>query len=142
MRFHSADLTVSSSKSMEIVDVTEQVDRVLAESRIRNGVLNLWVPHTTAAIMVNEHEPNLWEDILTILGQLVPPSVNYLHDAKYARSTKEQNARAHILNCLVKPSISLPIEEGRVLLGTWQSILFLEMDGPRTRSIHAKIMGE
>lgn len=70
MKFHSAELTVSSSKSMEIVDVTEQVDSVLAESRIRNGVLNLWVPHTTAAIMVNEHEPNLWEDILTILGQL------------------------------------------------------------------------
>lgn len=142
MRYHSADISVFSGNQIEITDVTEQAVKVLAESGIKNGLLNLWVPHTTAGIMINERDPELWKDILTILDRIAPADLDYKHNARYARNTREQNARAHVLNCLVKPSVSVPVEDGRALLGTWQSVLFLEMDGPRTRSIHVQIIGE
>lgn len=92
--------------------------------------------------MINERDPELWKDILMILDRIAPSDIDYRHNARYAPNTREQNARAHVLNCLVKPGISVPVEEGQSLLGTWQSVLFVEMDGPRTRSIHVRIIGE
>jgi secondary thiamine-phosphate synthase enzyme len=142
MRFHNVEVTVNTRKKMEVQDVTEKMNEVLAESGIKNGSVNLWVPHATAAIAVNEHDTELWEDILAAFERLVPIKADYRHNAKYGWNPREQNSHAHILNCLIKPDVTIPLEAGRMLLGTWQSILFIEMDGPRARSIHVHIMGE
>jgi len=142
MNFYSQDLKISTRKRIEILDITEEVYRVVRKSRIKNGLVNLWVPHSTAAIAVNEHDTDLWEDVVNVLQKIAPLKGDYQHNAKYGWSIREQNAHAHILNCLIKPGVSIPLENGRMLLGTWQSILFIEMDGSRSRRVHVQIMGE
>jgi len=142
MNFYSQDLRISTRKRIEILDITEEVYRVVRKSGIKNGLVNLWVPHSTAAIAVNEHDTDLWEDIVNVLQKIAPLKGDYRHNAKYRWSIREQNAHAHILNCLIKPGVSIPLENGRMLLGTWQSILFIEMDGSRSRRVHVQIMGE
>ncbi len=142
MKFFSSEFSVKSKKKMEVLDVTSKVSEVVNRSGIKNGLANIWVPHTTAAITVNEHDLDLWEDILATMERLVPIKGSYHHNAKYGWIPSEQNAHAHILNCLIKPNVTLPIENGRILLGTWQSILFIEMDGPQTRRVQVHIMGE
>jgi secondary thiamine-phosphate synthase enzyme len=142
LRFHSSAFSVQSKKRMEIINVTNKVSGVVEHSGIKNGFVNLWVPHTTAAIAINEHDPDLWEDILAAMEKIVPLRGDYRHNAKYGWMPSEQNAHAHILNCLIKPSVTIPIEDCRILLGTWQSILFIEMDGPQTRTVQVHIIGE
>ena len=142
MKFHSSEFSIQSRKKMEILDITNKVNEVVSHSEIKNGLISIWVPHTTAAITVNEHDPDLWEDILATMKRLVPIKGDYRHNAKYGWIPSEQNAHAHILNCLIKPSVTLPLENGRILLGTWQSILFIEMDGPQTRRVQVYVLGE
>jgi len=135
-------LSLTTQKRMMILDVTGDVRSIVEESNVKNGLVNLWVPHATAAIAVNEHDTDLWEDILKTFERLVPIKDDYRHNAKYSWTAGEQNAHAHILNCLIKPNVTIPVENGRMQLGTWQSILFIEMDGPRTRRVHVQVMGE
>ena len=142
MKFHSSEFSVQSRRKIEILDITNRVNEVVGHSEIKNGLISIWVPHTTAAIAVNEHDPDLWEDILATMERLVPIKGDYRHNAKYGWIPSEQNAHAHILNCLIKPSVTLPLENGRILLGTWQSILFIEMDGPQTRRVQVYVLGE
>lgn len=142
MKFYSSDFSVQSRRKMEIIDVTSRVDEAVKKSGIKNGLVNVWVPHTTASVAVNEHDTDLWEDILTTMGNIVPIKGLYHHNAKYGWIPQEQNAHAHILNCLIKPSVTLPLEKERMLLGAWQSILFIEMDGPQTRIVHVHVLGE
>ncbi len=142
MKIYRKEFTISTHKRMEIQDITNTVANVVEESRIVNGLVHLWVPHATAAIAVNEHDTDLWDDILTALENLAPINDNYRHNAKYSWMASEQNAHAHILNCLVKPSVMVPLENGKMQLGTWQSVLVIEMDGPRTRQIQVQVIGE
>lgn len=142
MKIYRKEFTISTHKRMEIQDITNTVANVVEESRIVNGLVHLWVPHATAAIAVNEHDTDLWDDILTALENLTPINDNYRHNAKYSWMASEQNAHAHILNCLVKPSVMVPLENGKMQLGTWQSVLVIEMDGPRTRQIQVQVIGE
>ncbi len=142
MKIYRREFTISTHKRMEIQDITNTVANVVEESRIVNGLVHLWVPHATAAIAVNEHDTDLWDDILTALENLAPINDNYRHNAKYSWMASEQNAHAHILNCLVKPSVTIPLENGKMQLGTWQSVLVIEMDGPRTRQVQVQVIGE
>ena len=142
MKIYRREFTISTHKRMEIQDITNTVANVVEESRIVNGLVHLWVPHATAAIAVNEHDTDLWDDILTALENLAPINDNYRHNAKYSWTASEQNAHAHILNCLVKPSVTVPLENGKMQLGTWQSVLVIEMDGPRTRQVQVQVIGE
>ncbi|MCD6470287.1 YjbQ family protein [Candidatus Bathyarchaeota archaeon] len=142
MKFHSSSFSIQSRRKMEVIDVTSRVSEIVERSGVKNGLANVWIPHTTAAIAVNEHDMDLWDDILTVMEKLVPIKGNYRHNAKYGWIPREQNAHAHILNCLIKPAVTLPIENGRMLIGTWQSILFIEMDGPRTRTVYVHVLGE
>jgi len=142
MRIHVEDISLKTEKKMEILDVTHDVEKIVGESGIKNGLVNLWIPHATAALAVNEHDLDLWDDILSTMRKLVPVEADYRHNTKYAWTPREQNAHAHIINCIVKPNAVIPLHDGRMQLGTWQSILFIELDGPRSRSIHVQIMGE
>ena len=142
MKIHTGNISLKTGKKFEIVDITEDVHKVIEGSGVERGLVNLWIPHTTAALAVNEHDPDLWEDILSAMTRLVPVKADYRHNAKYGWSPGEQNAHAHILNCLIKPGVNVPLENGKMKLGTWQSILFIELDGPRSRSLHIQVMGE
>jgi len=142
LKVHAGRIPLRTKSRLEITDITKHVNRIVNESRIGNGLVNIWTTHTTAAVAVNEHDTDLWEDILSTLTRLVPIRADYRHNAKYRWAPGEQNAHAHILSCLIKPNVTIPVQNGKMVLGTWQSILFIELDGPRDRSIQVHVMGE
>ena len=126
-------ISVSTESREELVDVTARVADVLGGSGVKGGVVTLFVPHTTAAITINENaDPSVSKDILRGLSELVP------HSASYYRHL-EGNSDAHIKATLVGPSLQVLVEGGELVLGTWQGIYFCEFDGPRSRKLWVKI---
>jgi secondary thiamine-phosphate synthase enzyme len=126
-------LTVRTSSRTQFVDITSEIVKFIEESKVRNGICVVFVPHTTVGITINENaDPSVRQDIMNTLNKLVPPSAGYTH--------LEGNADSHIKASLVGSSVTLIIENGRPLLGTWQGIYFCEFDGPRTRSVYVKIV--
>lgn len=127
--------TIKSKSRNEFIDITSRIQEVVSASGIRGGTCLLHVPHTTAGITVNEGaDPSVQTDILAYLTERVPHRGSYRH--------LEGNADAHIKSTLVGVSQVLPVEDGRVVLGTWQAIFFCEFDGPRTRKVHIQLTGE
>ena len=121
-------ISVSTRSGTELVDITGQVQRVVAESGVQDGVCQVYVPHTTAGVTINENaDPSVREDILMELNKVIPLEDNYRH--------REGNAAAHIKASIVGSSETLLVERGRLALGTWQGIFFCEFDGPRTRRV-------
>jgi secondary thiamine-phosphate synthase enzyme len=126
-------INVKSKSRIEFIDITEIVQDVVKESGIAKGVCFLFVPDTTAGITINEGaDPSVQRDILNSLNRLIPHELNYFH--------REGNADAHIKSTLVGTSVHVIVEEGKLLLGTWQSIFFCEFDGPRHRRVAVKFV--
>lgn len=126
-------IEVSTSSRVEIVDITSEVEKTVKESKVKEGVCILFVPHTTAAVTINEnYDPSVVKDILKELNKIVPFEDNYSHT--------EGNSAAHIKSAIVGTSRELIISGGKILLGTWQGIFFCEFDGPRRRKIIIKII--
>ncbi|KAA0008257.1 MAG: YjbQ family protein [Thermoplasmata archaeon] len=126
-------MKVTSKERTQLIDITYEVQKIVDESRTENGLLILYVPHTTAAVTINEGaDPNVQKDIEKTLGRLIPKDNNYSHI--------EGNSDAHIKASLLGASVNILIKEGRLLLGTWQSIFFYEGDGPRTRKVYVEII--
>ena len=118
---------------MEFQEITRKVRDAVGASGVQSGICYLFVPHTTAGVTVNEHaDPSVAEDIMAQLEAMVPQSGHYRH--------MEGNAPAHIKASLMGSSEALLIEEGKIVLGTWQGIFFCEFDGPRNRQLFIKIM--
>lgn len=134
-------INIRTHQTYEILDVTDKVEAILAKSKIKEGILVCYVPHTTAAITINEGDETVFEDLLGLLKKWVPRKGNYKHNAKYAGIPQEENAHAHIISSIIQPSITIPVTNSELELGTWQRILFIELDGPRNRRIIIKIMG-
>jgi len=126
-------LTVKTKQQTELIDITAKIRTALQSRDIRDGFCFLYVPHTTAAVTINESaDPSVRSDILTVLNQIIPWDAGYRH--------LEGNSAAHIKSTLVGASEMIAIENGQLLLGTWQGIFFCEFDGPRTRKIHVRLM--
>ena len=126
-------INVKSRARTEFIDITGQIQEVLKEVGISSGVCTIFVPHTTAAVTVNEGvDPTVQRDIQTFLNKMVPFEGDYHH--------REGNSAAHIKTTLVGVSQTVLIDEGRLVLGTWQSVFFCEFDGPRHRRVALKIM--
>lgn len=128
------ELDVSTSERIEVLDVTERVEAAV-EDGIDSAIATVFVPHTTAGVVVNEAEPRLLADVEEALAELVPSSGDYRHDEI------DDNAAAHLRAVLLGESASVPVEDGRLALGTWQSILFVECDGPRSRRLRVTVTG-
>jgi secondary thiamine-phosphate synthase enzyme len=127
-------IDVKTKSSFKIVNITNQVKQVVQKSKISEGSLIVFTPHTTCAITINEDEPGLVSDILKKISDLVPMGQGYSHDRI------DSNAHAHILASIIGPSIAIPISKGKAALGTWQSVLFIELDGPRNRKVTVQIL--
>lgn len=126
-------ITVQTRSKQEFVNVTPRIEKEVRERGISEGVCMIFVPHTTSGITINESaDPNVKEDIQDQLSKLVPQSRNYKH--------AEGNSPAHIKSSLIGHSIEILIEEGKLLLGTWQGIFFCEFDGPRKRELWLTLM--
>ncbi|MBI4634624.1 MAG: YjbQ family protein [Deltaproteobacteria bacterium] len=125
--------TINTRSQFEMVDITDGVRSALRKSNILNGVCHVFVPHTTAAVTINENaDPDVPRDILTVLDKLIPLSNNYRHS--------EGNSAAHVKASLIGASETILVEEGELALGTWQSIFFCEFDGPRTRRVMVSVI--
>ena len=126
-------LTVKSKSRTELIDITSDVQNTVRSSNVANGLCMLYVPHTTAAITINESaDPSVKADILMILNEIVPWKAKYRH--------LEGNSPAHVKSTLVGASELVAIDNGRLVLGTWQGIFFCEFDGPRTRKLHINLI--
>lgn len=127
------NINVSSSLRCELIDITARIEKLVEATNISDGVCHLFVPHTTAAVTINEGaDPSVKRDIITYLDKLVPHAGDYQH--------MEGNSDAHIKATLTGSSESILIEKGSLLLGTWQSVYFCEFDGPRSRQLMVKIV--
>ena len=128
-------IQVKTSRQVEFLDITGRVEAAVKKSGISSGVCIVFVPHTTAGVTINENaDPNVIRDIIKELDTIVPLDDNYTHG--------EGNSAAHIKSSLMGCSQQVMVEEGRLVLGTWQSVFFCEFDGPRSRSVWVKVMGE
>ena len=129
-------LTIQTNQRDELVLITDQVQAHIKQRNIQNGLCTLYVPHTTAAITINENaDPDVARDILLAVDKLIP-----FHDPDYKH--REGNSASHVKACFFGTSETLIIENGRLVLGTWQGIYFCEFDGPRTRKLHIKIQSD
>ena len=136
MKTWHTEITFTTNRSREILDVTDEVMRAVRESGIREGILVVQLPHATASLILNEAESGLMQDIMRRVDELVPVRGNYSHDEI------DDNAHAHIKSAILGSSVVLPVIGGRVARGTWQNFLVLEEDGPRTRRLVVFLMGE
>ncbi len=128
-------IQVKTDSRCQFVDITSRIEDAIAKSKVQEGVVLVYVPHTTGGVTINEAaDPSVVEDIQAKLSELVPHHGRYRH--------AEGNADAHIKTTLVGSSVHLIISRGSLLLGTWQGIFFCEFDGPRTRKVHVKIVSE
>ncbi len=127
-------LKIETSKRIELVDITSEIQEEVRKNEIPEGICLISTRHTTAGIIVNENESGLKEDILNLLDKLVPTSAGYRHDRI------DNNADSHLRAVLLGASEALPILEGKLELGTWQRIFFAEMDGPRNRTIDITLL--
>ncbi|UCB52148.1 MAG: YjbQ family protein [Candidatus Zixiibacteriota bacterium] len=127
------ELKVRTSSRVDLVDITHLVQKVVSEAKIKSGLCTLYVPHTTAAVTINENaDPSVRSDIIKELNKIIPFDDNYSH--------LEGNAAAHIKSTLTGCSETLLVEGGSLVLGTWQGIYFCEFDGPRSRKVMVKLV--
>jgi secondary thiamine-phosphate synthase enzyme len=128
-------IKISTTKRTELIDITSRVEKIVKESKIKDGVCVVFCPHTTAGLTINENaDPSVKKDILNHLEELVPQGKNYSHS--------EGNSDSHIKSSLLGSSLNIIIENNSLVLGTWQGIYFCEFDGPRQRQIYVKIIEE
>ena len=127
------DLKIHTQKTQEMVDITAQVAEVVRQAGVRTGLCMVYVPHATAAVVINENaDPNVCQDILDALGRMVPEGA-WRHDRV------DNNAAAHIKATILGPSETVPVRDGSLQLGTWQSLMLVEFDGPRERTLIVEV---
>jgi secondary thiamine-phosphate synthase enzyme len=125
-------LDVKTNRKVEFIDVTGNVQQVVSREGVEEGVCYLFVPHTTAGITINENaDPSVVRDIAMALSKLVDP-MSYEH--------VEGNSPAHVKSSMVGCSLTIPVENGKLALGTWQGIYFCEFDGPRSRKLYVNVL--
>ena len=128
-------LSVKTRERTELVDITSDINRLIRKSGVDQGLCMLYVPHTTAAVTINESaDPSVKSDILMVLNEIIPWEANYCH--------MEGNSAAHIKTTLVGSSELIAIENNQLALGTWQGVFFCEFDGPRSRKLHVRLIEE
>lgn len=127
------EITIQTNTQTQILDITAQVQKVVSESGVAEGLCCVFVPHTTAGVTINENaDPSVKQDILMELNKIIPFDDNYSHS--------EGNSAAHIKASIIGSSVNIPLKSNNLLLGTWQGICFCEFDGPRTRKYYVKIV--
>jgi secondary thiamine-phosphate synthase enzyme len=127
-------MRIDTNRAVELIDITDDVLAEVYKSSIQNGICLISTTHTTTAIIINENEPGLLSDMFNLLNKLVPPGAGYNHDRI------DNNADSHLRAMLLGSSETVPIVDGKLVLGTWQRIFFVELDGPRQRKVHITLV--
>jgi secondary thiamine-phosphate synthase enzyme len=143
---HSFSIKLETQKAPEFVDITDRVKELVAKSGVQNGFAIVFSRHTTAAVKINENEPLLLQDMEQFLERISPRNGSYRHNDFTVRTvnmTEEEcpNGHAHCQNLLLSTSENIPILDGKLHLGRWQSIFLIELDHPRTREVVVQVLG-
>ncbi len=139
MKIHTAKLVEKTEGYCDIIDITPKVDELVQKEKIKNGLATVFVSGSTAALTTIEFEPGLVKDLKELLEKLIPSGKRYHHDDRWG----DDNGFSHLRSSLFGPSLQIPIEGGRLLLGTWQQIVLVDFDNrPRSREIVVQLMGE
>ena len=142
MRIQAKTITIETAQKVQIFDITQEVRGFLAASEVWNGMGVLSTLHTTTAVFFTETQDALWEDVETFLQKLAIENADYKHNDPRFSDCERKNAAAHLRAILLGGSLALQVEEGRLVLGQFQRIIFAELDGPRPRSLRMQFMGE
>jgi secondary thiamine-phosphate synthase enzyme len=141
MKILREKLQLTTTEPLQVIDITAEIRDWARGTGIREGLLTLISPHTTARVNLNEREAQLHRDMVTFLKRLVPRDGDYLHNL--APVDDRDNAHAHLLGLFMNASETIPVANGELLMGGWQSIFFIELDGPRERrEVQLQILGE
>lgn len=139
MGAYSDEINIKTNGEADIVDITSNVQKVVAISKIKNGIVCVFVPGSTGTITTIEYEPGLMKDLPRALEKIAPRNIHYDHHETW----HDDNGRSHVKASLMGPSATFPIKNGKLIHGTWQQIVFVELDTrPRDRSIIVQIVGE
>jgi secondary thiamine-phosphate synthase enzyme len=139
MRISILKITEKTAGFCDIIDLTTKISEYIEQAKIRQGLVSVFVSGSTAGITTIEHEPGLVQDLKELVEKLIPSNRRYHHDDRWG----DDNGFSHLRAALFGPSVSIPIEDGRPLLGTWQQVILLDFDNrPRTREIIVQLIGE
>lgn len=136
MTVYLEEIPVSTQNESELIDVTKKIEESVRKSQIKNGLCSVYAFHTTTAIVVNEHEGGLLKDFLKKMGDVFP------RDAEYFHTLVDKNAVSHLGAMFLGVSETFPVREGKLVLGRWQSIFLVELDGPQKRMVGVQLVGE
>lgn len=136
MKIFLNEIKISTRSRTDLLDITNYVEDYVHKSTVGSGLCLVFTSHSTAAIIVNEHESGLMHDFLNKVEEIFPRGVGWLHDRV------DDNAHAHLASMFIGSSRVFPVKDGRLIRGTWQNIFLLELDGPRNRSVLVEVLGE
>ena len=132
-------INVKSKEELDIINITDQVSRAISESSIKNGVVNVFVPGSTASVSTIEFEPNLVKDFKDAMERLVPSGIKYRHTETWG----DDNGKSHVRATMMGPGTTIPFKDKKLLLGQWQQLALIDFDVPaRTREVILQIIGE
>ncbi len=137
----SRTIVFETTERLELRSITSEIAAFLGETPVRDGIVQISSLHTTAGLLVNETQGALLSDISSLVEQLVPRGVYYKHNDPLLSDCDRKNADAHLRAVVVGLSLSVPVVDGKLKLGTWQNIVLAEFDGPNSRQIHVQVMG-
>lgn len=141
MKILSRQIRLATTEPIQLIDITAEVEALFQAARLADGLLTLMSPHTTAHINLNEREPELQRDMLAFLTRLVPRDGGYGHDLEPVDG--RHNAHSHLMGLLMNATETIPFVGGKLQLGGWQSVFFVELDGPRpARLVNVQMLGQ
>lgn len=136
MKVFFQEISIATKKKIDIVDLTLKIEEIVSNSNIKNGMCIIHSLHSTASIIVNEHESGLLSDIARKIEEEFPAGAGYQHDRI------DDNANAHLATVFLGSSKTFPVKDSRIVRGTWQNVFLAEVDGPRSRRVIVEVMGE
>jgi secondary thiamine-phosphate synthase enzyme len=145
MQIKNEIIEIQTEQGICICNITPQIVKILEATAFKTGQVLVFSRHTTTALVINENEERLLEDIKRHLGKLAPELENYLHNDLHLRDVppdEPMNAHSHLMAMMLSTSEVIPVVDGQLALGTWQSVLFFDLDGPRKRTVSVQITGE
>ena len=126
---------IETSRRREVINITDEIEKIVEESNIKNGLVLIFLPHVTAGLFANEDEKYIKEDYLELFERLVPEKENYKHNII------DNNADSHLLSSIFKQFYVFPVKDGKIVRGTWQELFLAEFDGPRHRKVVTVVVG-
>jgi len=141
MKHYTETITLSTDEHLKFIDITDKVKGALAKSGVSNGILNVYCNHTTASITINERCARLQKDMEGLLRRIAPHDHEYQHNVDTVDG--RANAHSHLMSLMLNSSESMPVTDGKMHIGEWQSVFFIELDGPRLeREVFISVIGE